>query len=271
MVPVGAWNAAVPLTVGDMSGSPERSSISERARSAAIAIETAGGAPPAPDDGGSYDWRDLKRRSLGKAMKGERGGDPGDGRVELHFLEEGHHGAYGRPWAMGRFAFDFVVGRGLRPEHRLLDFGCGALRIGLHAIDFLEENRYFGLEAHLKSLEAAVTYELPLHGLEHKRPRLLWDANYRVDHFGVTFDRILDFATTMHVPHDDLALVFERFAAVLAPGGRILTVPVPELSGELLERIGLRVVHREDQETPLLAGHRFSSTNEWVELAHLAA
>jgi SAM-dependent methyltransferase len=169
---------------------------------------------------------------------------------------------------MGRFAFDFLVERGLQPEHRMLDFGCGALRIGLHAIDFLDEGRYFGLEAHLKSLEVAVTYELPLHGLEHKRPRLLWNGTCDVEHFGVAFDRILDFSTTMHLPHDDLAGVFARFAGVLAPEGRLLTAPRPELTDEQLERAGLRVVHEEEQETPLLSGHRFSSTNHWVELAH---
>ena len=50
--------------------------------------------------------------------------------LDERFLEEAHHTQYGRPWILGRYMFDFLVESGLRPEHRLCDFGCGALRLG---------------------------------------------------------------------------------------------------------------------------------------------
>jgi hypothetical protein len=68
------------LTLRRRSAFPERTSISERARSAAITIETAGGRE-LPVDGGSYDWRDFKRLALGKALRGARAEEPDDGRV----------------------------------------------------------------------------------------------------------------------------------------------------------------------------------------------
>jgi hypothetical protein len=35
---------------------------------------------------------------------------------------------------------------GLKPEDTCVDHGCGALRIGLHAIRYLERGAYWGLD-----------------------------------------------------------------------------------------------------------------------------
>jgi cyclopropane fatty-acyl-phospholipid synthase-like methyltransferase len=34
----------------------------------------------------------------------------------------------------------------LEPRHRLIDYGCGSFRIGLHAMNFLDPGHYFGLD-----------------------------------------------------------------------------------------------------------------------------
>jgi cyclopropane fatty-acyl-phospholipid synthase-like methyltransferase len=36
---------------------------------------------------------------------------------------------------MGDHQLQFLVDQGLKPEHRLLDIGCGSLRLGVKAID----------------------------------------------------------------------------------------------------------------------------------------
>jgi SAM-dependent methyltransferase len=76
-------------------------------------------------------------------------------------------------WAITRrFQFDFLLSRGLRPEHRLLDIGCGTLRGGIPLIDYLESGNYVGIEARGQVL-AEARKELVEASLEHKRPLLI--------------------------------------------------------------------------------------------------
>ena len=43
---------------------------------------------------------------------------------------------------------ELMLSQGLRPEHRLLDVGCGALRAGVRFIDYLDEDNYYGIDAY---------------------------------------------------------------------------------------------------------------------------
>jgi SAM-dependent methyltransferase len=197
---------------------------------------------------------------------GQPGAEPW--RVDERFLNEEHHQQYGRPWALGKYIHDFVVAAGLLPQHRLLDFGCGALRFGIWVIPYLDEGNYFGVDSHLPSLEAATAYEAPLHGLDEKRPRLLWSEEFAFSHFETPFDVIVDFASSSHFGKKRLRRIVSEYVNVLAPGGRLLTSPPPELSVETLAEHGLTFV-RGDIVQPclLLEGHedRFRSHNVWVE------
>jgi SAM-dependent methyltransferase len=233
--------------------------------SGAVRIETA---PDEKRTNTDYRWRDdsnhHRARELG-LMDAPAEPVAVDG-VDPEFLNELHHLQYGRPWAIGRYIFDFLVESGCRPDQRVLDFGCGALRLGIHAIRYLDAGNYFGVDSHLRSLEAAVTYELPLHGLEDKRPRLLWDGDYNLDHFGVQFDWVVDFSTTVRIRKRDVPQAFTAIAGVLAPGGLVLTSPAPKVPVSSFADWGLQVV-RDDlvQECPMLAGGK--STNRWWILA----
>lgn len=43
-------------------------------------------------------------------------------------------------------AMKALTGLGMRPEHRLLDVGCGSFRIGRKLVEFLEPGKYVGIE-----------------------------------------------------------------------------------------------------------------------------
>jgi SAM-dependent methyltransferase len=194
----------------------------------------------------------------------EDGGEPW--RVDQRFLYEAHHTQYGRPWALGKYTFEFLVESGLRPEHRLLDFGCGALRLGVFAIPYLDPGNYFGVDSHLESLEAATSYEIPLNRLEDRRPRLLWSQDFAFSHFGTPFDVVLDFSSSQKVHPDELPRLFENLVEVLAPGGRLLTSPRLSAPLETYAEWGLTLVRGQtDQECELLQGHDFPSTTTWWE------
>lgn len=137
-------------------------------------------------------------------------------------LRERHHESYGRPWCEGRTTFDHLVEMGLRPTDKVLDFGCGVGRVGIWLIPYLNPGGYFGVDSHRRSLEAFARYEIPLHGLTEKGPRLAHDARQQFDKFGVTFDWILDFAASVHMAPETLPGYYQQAIAVLAPNGRLV-------------------------------------------------
>ena len=116
--------------------------------------------------------------------------------MDPDFITERHHNAYGIPWAVDREHFDYLVARGLDPGHRLADLGCGSLRTGIWIVRYLDSGCYFGIDKHRKSLEAAAHYEIPLHGLEGKRPRLLNSGSFSLEHFAISFDWIISLQTS---------------------------------------------------------------------------
>lgn len=180
-------------------------------------------------------WRALFERQYGTRFK-----------VDFDLVTERHHHAYGSPWCLGREQFDQLVRRGLRPDHRVGDLGCGALRTGIWLIDYLEAGRYFGIDAHRKSLEAGARYEIPLHGLEAKAPRLLLDADFSLDHFGVRFDWLIAFSVFIKLDAEASRRALARIAQVLAPGGRLVVNQRPPLPlDEIRDRFGLVLAHEE--------------------------
>jgi hypothetical protein len=50
-------------------------------------------------------------------------------------------------WQESRdFQIQFLTARGLKPEHSLLDLGCGVLRGGIPLIRYLDPGRFVGLD-----------------------------------------------------------------------------------------------------------------------------
>ena len=98
----------------------------------------------------------------------------------------------------GTIVIEIVTALGLARGHRLLEMGCGALRAGAHIIEYLEPDRYWGVDIDELSLRAGVQYELPVRGLTARRPRFLLNANFELERLpgasGVLFDFVVFFA-----------------------------------------------------------------------------
>jgi hypothetical protein len=115
--------------------------------------------------------------------------------------------------------------------------------------------------------EAAATYEVPLHRLEGKHPRLLWNEDLALSHFGTSFDWIVDHHGSRRIKPKNLRPVsYARFAEVLTKGGRLLTTPEPAAPIEAFTEWGLRLARKWDTgEFPLLTGTSFISKIVWWE------
>ncbi|CAN6818111.1 hypothetical protein YC2023_038177 [Brassica napus] len=140
-------------------------------------------------------------------------------------LVEQHHSNYGEPWAGGRDVFEFLAeSSNLKPNSRVLEIGCGTLRVGLHFIRYLNPSHFHCLEKDELSLMAALRYELPSQGLLHKRPLILRGDDMEFSKFGsgVTYDLIYASAVFLHMPDKLVWTGLERLVGKLKPyEGRI--------------------------------------------------
>ncbi|GIU83695.1 MAG: type 12 methyltransferase [Acidimicrobiales bacterium] len=156
----------------------------------------------------------MIRRSLGsiKTLSARATRRPARPRLD-------HGLGIGGMWErIGRLQFEFLVSEGLRPEHRLLDIGCGALRGGLHFVRYLHPGNYYGVEVEPRNLAAART-NLAAAGLVDRRPHLRKTSLFDVD-FGVSFDFVLAQSVFTHLPLNPIRTCLCAVAAVLGEHGR---------------------------------------------------
>ena len=133
----------------------------------------------------------------------------------------GHRRRAGGMWGpMGKLQLEFMVDQGLQPNERLLDVGCGPLRAGIHFVDYLDANNYYGLDINESLLDAGYDAELP-NALRPKLPREHLRCTDRFDcDFGVAFDFAIAQSLFTHIPLNDIRLCLYRVARAMKVGGR---------------------------------------------------
>ena len=118
-----------------------------------------------------------------------------------------------REWEKKReFQIRFLKHVGLKPEHYLMDIGCGTLRGGIPLIEYLQPGRYFGLESREAVLDEA-RKELQEHGLELKLPRLISSPSLTDLALEQHFNYIWAFSVLIHMTDeilDGCLLMVER-------------------------------------------------------------
>lgn len=113
----------------------------------------------------------------------------------------------------------------LRPDERVIDYGCGSLRVGQHLIRYLEPGRYTGIDI------ADTFYEAGIEMLERHEPGLL---ARKAPRFGVIDealieelaqqppDVVLSVAVVMHVAPPELEKYFDRVLRLIGPHTRAM-------------------------------------------------
>ena len=140
--------------------------------------------------------------------------------TEEEIAEGAHRRFVGGVWdTHGQRQLDFLIGRGLKPEHRVLDIGCGCFRAGRLFIDYLEPGHYYGVDANHSLMQAGYDVELS----EEQRSRLPIENLRANDRFDVDFGVPVDFAMAQsvftHVSINHIRLCLFRAAKSVRPGG----------------------------------------------------
>jgi SAM-dependent methyltransferase len=133
-----------------------------------------------------------------------------------------HRETVGGLWGeLGALQLEFMKDQGLRPEHRLLDVGCGALRGGVHFVRYLDSGNYFGLDINESLLEAGYDLELAAERLGAKLPRsnLLLNGEFDLQSVEVNFDFALAQSLFTHLTFNRIRQCLTRVAQVMKEDG----------------------------------------------------
>lgn len=101
----------------------------------------------------------------------------------------------------GRSIFLRMVDKGLKPNHTVLDVGCGNLQVGRYLIGYLMRERYYGIEPY-KCLIEDGSKELPQGMIGEKKPQYSLDHSFNIAGiFPCSFDFILMSSIWTHASH----------------------------------------------------------------------
>ncbi len=105
------------------------------------------------------------------------------------------HGFLGVPAATfeqaGREQLIALLNEGLAPESKILDIGCGCLRVAYWLIRFLDPGGYFGIEPARQRVEYGLQYLFEPGEIKLKQPHFDFNVDFDSSIFGVKFDFFL--------------------------------------------------------------------------------
>ena len=118
--------------------------------------------------------------------------------------------------------FGLLTSLGLRGRHRLLDLGCGSLRLGRLLIPYLNAGNYYGLEPNQWLVEEGLARELGQDIVPLKQPVFCFGESVR--QLGKTnfFDFAIAQSIFSHCGVDLLTQHLTDMHDALAPGGAVL-------------------------------------------------
>jgi hypothetical protein len=123
---------------------------------------------------------------------------------------------------VGRDTFITALSHGLLPDHTVLDFGAGCLRLGYWFVRFLDARNYYAIEPNVPMLEAGKKHLFGPDILRDKSPHFYVSDKCDMTAFRVPFDFVIARSILSHASGAMLHKIFEEFAKCAAPAGIML-------------------------------------------------
>ena len=131
-----------------------------------------------------------------------------------------HRDHIGGLWdIVGKLQFDFLLSKGLKPHHFILDVGCGCLRGGVHFINYLDKGHYYGVDNNREIIEIGAKVELRKNRLFYKKPNLFISCDFNFTPLNKKFDFILAQSVFTHLNLNDILLCLINIEKVLKDEG----------------------------------------------------
>lgn len=117
---------------------------------------------------------------------------------------------------------DLLIKLGLKPDHTVLDYGCGSLWVGEALIEYLEPGGYAGVDVIDDFYRDAILH-IPEALIDEKQPKLgLIGDELRPEGARRPFDFVISTEVMLHVPPDELGEYFRNITSMAAETTRIL-------------------------------------------------
>ena len=124
---------------------------------------------------------------------------------------------------LGSIQLALLKAEGLVRSSRLLEFGCNVGRLARHAVPYLGEGRYLGLDFSPTMIRHARDgADAPLSQVDPKRYHFSQDDGENLGRWLQSFDFACAFSVFTHMEHEDTLRLLRQFASVLVPGGRVV-------------------------------------------------
>ena len=133
-----------------------------------------------------------------------------------------HRDIVGGRWdETGRLQLAILRREGLLPHHRLLDIGCGSLRLGVRAVPYLDPGHYWGTDLSGDLMQRG--YQVELKDKDRLPPgQLAEDADFGFPGLPTDIDFAIAFAVFTHLPGSCLARGLQRVRAAFPGLDRLL-------------------------------------------------
>jgi len=105
---------------------------------------------------------------------------------------------------------------------RVLDFGCGSLRLGRMLIPFLQKGGYHGIDPNAWLIEDGAKHELGQEALSIKQPKFSYNDDFNCNVFNQTFQFNIAQSLATHMGPDLLKRYLSSAYDCLEPDGIIL-------------------------------------------------
>ena len=128
---------------------------------------------------------------------------------------------------VGRTTFELLLREGLRPDHKVVDVGCGALRVGYWLIHYLEAGGYFGIEPKKRMLGTGRKMILEPGVEDEKGPAFSRTTEFDFAEFDTAIDFVVARSVWTHASKSQIALMLDNFQEVASPGAKLLASFLP--------------------------------------------
>jgi hypothetical protein len=142
-----------------------------------------------------------------------------------------HRDVIGGMWdEIGDLQLEFLRAQGLMPDHVLLDIGCGSLRLGVRAVNYLQPGNYWGTDLNATLLDAGYDKEIVPASLAGKLPRshLIADEDFAFAGVPHGIDFCIATSVFTHLPLNHIRLCLANLGRhVTGPSSFFFSVFVP--------------------------------------------